>query len=66
MLRFHIDAFGELRQRFICFPFFIERLLKQLNRFLFLQELGIGSHTAIAGDFIVFDPLCGGNQALRL
>src|SRR5437899_6500437 len=52
--------FGEL---LVSFLFFIERLFKEVLRFLLAQKSGPGLHTPVSCDFVVFYPLSGGNES---
>src|ERR1043165_5802112 len=54
--------FGDLRKFLVSRHLLFERLLEELGGVLESEHVGIRADAAIAGNFIMFDPLCGTDQ----
>src|SRR3954447_22117514 len=55
-------GFGELGEELVGFAFFVEGLLEEFGGLVLAEHFGVGAHGAVAGDFVVFDALSGGDE----
>ncbi len=62
VLRRDVDVFGQLRQRLVGRPFFVERLLKQSGMIRMAQEPRPSSDSAIPRHLLMLHVLRGGDQ----
>jgi len=60
---FDVHLFCDAGKFLVGALFLVQRLFQQFDRLPISQELGVGPDTAVSGDFIVLNPLRGGDQA---